>query len=130
MTLIEKMVVDDTYVSFYNGIDFDYLMNHPKDGSNGFIFCFIDNWVEEVKIWERESKIDSVLTNELVKKFNSQDIDNNYIAIYQLEGTEPGVLFKVIKEKVLNKNFPEHPWIPISGIDKGAWKIGKTRLSN
>ena len=130
MTLIEKMVVDDTYVSFYNGIDFDYLMNHPKDGSNGFIFCFIDNLVKEVKIWERESKIDSVLTNELVKKFNSQDIDNNYIAIYQLEGTEPGVLFKVIKEKVLNKSFPEHPWIPISGIDKGAWKIGKSRLSN
>ena len=43
---------------------------------------------------------------------------------------EIDVLFKVIKDKVINKNFPEHPWIPISGIDKGAWKIGKTRLSN
>jgi hypothetical protein len=130
MTLIETIFVDDKEVSFYNGIDFDIIINHPKDGSNGFIFCFIDSWVKSVKSWERESKIDSVLTNELVKKFNNQDIENNYVAIYQLDGTEPGVLFQIIKEKVINKNFPEHPYIAISGINKGAWKIGKTRVSN
>jgi hypothetical protein len=130
MILIEKIFVDNIDVSFYNGIDFDFIMNHPKDGSNGFIFCFIDNWIKEVKRWERESKIDSVLKDQQYQKFNSQDIENNYVAIYQLDGTEPGVLFQIIKEKVINKNFPEHPYIAISGIDKGAWKIGKARVSN
>jgi hypothetical protein len=105
MTLIEKIVSNDVDFNFYNGIDFNQLMNHPKDGSKGFIFCFIDNWVKEVKSWERNSKIDSVLKNELIKKFNIDQIENNYIAIYQLEGTKPGVLFNIIRDKIINKNF-------------------------
>lgn len=130
MTLIETIIIDDKNVSFFDGMDLDIIMNHPKDGSKGFIFCFIDNWIKEVKAWERDSKIGSVLTNNLVKKFNSQDIENNYVAIYQLDGTEPGVLFQIIKDKVINKNFPEHPYIPISGIKSGAWKIGKSGNHN
>jgi hypothetical protein len=118
MTLIEKIIIDDNEFSFYNGIDFNIIMNHPKDGSNGFIFCFIDSWIKEVNSWERDSKIDSVLTNELFKKFNNQDIENNYVAIYQLVGMELNTLFQIIKEKVIYKNFPEHPWIPIFRIDK------------
>jgi hypothetical protein len=118
MTLIEKIIIDDNEFSFYNGIDFNIIMNHPKDGSNGFIFCFIDSWIKEVNSWERDSKIDSVLTNELFKKFNNQDIENNYVAIYQLVGMELNTLFQIIKEKVIKKNFPEHPWIPIFRIDK------------
>ncbi len=120
MTLIETILVDDVKASFYDGIDFNVIMSHPKDGSSGFIFCFIENWVKEIKSWERGNKIDSVLTNNKSKhKFDIEDISNNYIAIYQLEGTEPGVVFNVIKQKFINKNFPEHPWIPISGINKG-----------
>jgi endonuclease V-like protein UPF0215 family len=130
MNLIESIIVDGSVFSFYNGIDFDIVMNHPDDGSNGFIFCFIENWVDEVKSWERESKLDSVLNNKLIEEFNSKKIENNYLAIYQLQGTEPGVLFEIIKEKVIKKNFPEHPWIPISGLEKGAWRIGKTKISN
>ena len=130
MTLIEKLYLDGVCFNFYNGIDFDVIMNHSKDGLDGFIFCFVDNFVKEVKKWERESKIDSLLTEKISQKFDSQDIDNNYIAIYQLEGTEPGTLFEVIKEKVLNKNFPEHPWIPIDGLNKGAWRIRKSRDLN
>jgi hypothetical protein len=130
MNLIESIIVDGSVFSFYNGIDFDIVMNHPDDGSNGFIFCFIENWVDEVKIWERQSKLDSVLNNKLIEEFNSKKIENNYLAIYQLQGTEPGVLFEIIKEKVIKKNFPEHPWIPISGMEKGAWRIGKTKVSN
>ena len=130
MNLIESIIVDGSEFSFYNGIDFDIVMSHPDDGSRGFIFCFIENWVDEVKIWERQSKLDSVLNNKLIEEFNSKKIENNYLAIYQLQGTEPGVLFEIIKEKVIKKNFPEHPWIPISGMEKGAWRIGKTRVSN
>jgi len=130
MTLIEKIQVDEINVSFYNGIDIDFAITHPKDGSFGFIFFFIDNWVKEIKKWERESKIDSVLVGKNFNKFDSKSLDNNYVAIYQLQGTEPGTLFKIVKDKVLNKNFLEHPWIPISGIDKGAWKIVNSKVSN
>lgn len=130
MILIEEIFVDEVKVKFFDGIDFNIIMKHPKDGSEGFIFCFIDNWSTSLKRWERDSKIKSVINNEQFKKFKSEELDNGYIAIYQLEGTEPGVLFEVIKEKVLNKNFPEHPWIPISGLNKGAWKIGKSGLHN
>lgn len=130
MILIEKIQVYETDISFYNGIDIDKLTSHPKDGSSGFIFCFIDNWIKEVKKWERESKIDAVLVGKKYRKFRSKNIENNYVAIYQLEGTEPEKLFEIIKDKVLNKNFPEQLWIPISGIDKGAWKIVNSKVSN
>jgi len=130
MILIEEMFIDNIKVQFFNGIDFNIIMKHSKNGSDGFIFCFIDSWISEVKKWERESKIDSVIENIDFEKFKSQDIENNYVAIYQLDGIECDVLYKVIREKVINKNFPEHPWIPISGVDKGAWKIGKTMVSN
>jgi hypothetical protein len=130
MILIEEMFIDNIKVQFFNGIDFNKIIKHSKDGSDGFIFCFIDNWINEVKKWERESKIDSVIENIDFDKFKSQDIENNHVAIYQLDGIECDVLYKVIREKVINKNFPEHPWIPIAGLDKGAWKIGKKGLYN
>lgn len=130
MILIEEVFIDGVKIRFFNGIDFNEIMKHPKDGSGGFIFSFIDNWVSEVKKWERESKINSLIENIYFDKFKSQDIENNYVAIYQLDGIEYEVLYKIIREKVINKNFPEHPWIPISGVDKGAWKIGKTSFPN
>ena len=129
MTLIETIEVDSNKISFYNGIDFDVLKNHPKDGSDGFIFCFVENFVNELQSHKRQNKINSVLDTDSAE-FETKDIENNYIAIYQLEGTEPGLLYEIIKNKVINKNFPEHPWIPISGINKGAWKIGNSKISN
>ena len=130
MTLIETITVDENEISFYNGIDFGILKSHPKDGSNGFIFCFVENFVTEVHTHKRQNKINSVLTNEISTEFDTKDIENNFIAIYQLQGTEPGVLFEVIKNKVINKNFPEHPWIAINGLDKGAWRITNSNISN
>jgi hypothetical protein len=130
MTLIETIEVDSNKISFYNGIDFDVLKSHPKDGSDGFIFCFVENFVTEVQSHKRQNKINSVLTSDISTEFNTKDIENNYIAIYQLQGTEPGVLFEVIKQKVITKNFPEHPWIPIAGLKSGAWRIGNSKFSN
>jgi hypothetical protein len=130
MTLIEEISIDDIKIQFYDGIDFNIVINHPKDGSNGFIFCFIDNWITEVKKWERESKINSIISNDKFQKFKSESIENTWLSIYQTDGTDKMSLYKVIKEKVLNKNFPEHPWIPISGINKGGWKVGKFGISN
>jgi hypothetical protein len=129
MILIDTLIVDGNKFDFYDGIDFTILKNHPKDGSNGFIFCFVENFVNELQSHKRQNKINSVLDTDSAE-FETKDIENNYIAIYQLEGTEPGLLYEIIKNKVINKNFPEHPWIPISGINKGAWKIGNSKISN
>ena len=41
MILIDSMDYEGTKVNFYNGVDFDRLISHPKDGSKGFIFSFI-----------------------------------------------------------------------------------------
>ena len=97
MILIEEISIDNMLVRFYDGIDFDIVMNHPKDGKSGFIFCFIENWVSEVKKWERNSKIDSVMGNKYFEKFQSESIENNYVAIYQLDGVEIDVLFKMFR---------------------------------
>ncbi len=130
MNLIEEIHIDGVKFKFFDGIEFNIISNHCLNGSDGFIFCFIDNWESEVKKWERDSKINSVIKNDEFTKFESSQIENDYVAIYQLNGVSVDVLFKVIKDKVLNKNFPEHPWIPISGVEKGAWRIGKSRYLN
>ena len=49
MTLIDEMTSDDMNVKFYKRIDIDILLNHPKYGSNGLIYCFIENWIKEIK---------------------------------------------------------------------------------
>jgi hypothetical protein len=130
MRLIEKIKIDEIDFNFYEGIDFDVLKSHPKGGESGFIFFFIDNWVKEIKKWERDSKIKSVLINHNFKKFDSRILDNNYICIYQTQNTKPEMVFNIIKDKVLNKNFVEHLWLPVSGYEKGAWRIVNSKISN
>lgn len=121
MNLIESIIIDGNVFSFFDGIDFDIIMNHPKDGTEGFIFCFVDSWVKEVKKWERESKIDHILKNKLIKKFNSQNIENNYVSIYQLDGIDYKILKEIVKQKILNNNFSNQFYIPLSsGISSVA----------
>jgi hypothetical protein len=129
MILIDKIIIDNTQFQFYNGINFNDVIEHPKDGTGGFKFFFINNWKSELESWKRENKINSVL-NDNYYNINPIDIENDYISIYQLDGVSFDILYKVIKDKVINKSFINHPWIPISGINKGAWKIGKIRDSN
>ena len=64
MILIDSMEYEGTIVKFYNGVDFDKLIKHPKDGSKGFIFCFIENWVKEVKGYNRNLKIESIVKSQ------------------------------------------------------------------
>lgn len=130
MNLIEKINVDGVDVSFYDGLDIDFVKKHPKDGSKGFLFCFIDSWFHTVKSHERESKVNAVLQNKSHKKFDSKTLENDFLAIYQLDGTEPGVIYKIVKEKVLNNNFMNPAYIPVSGLKKGVWKVGNSSNLN
>lgn len=123
MTLIEVINIENQEVKFYKGVDFDTLINHPKDGKDGFIFCFIGNYNREIKKHERQSKIDSLVDGSNYRKFDWKLIENDFISIYQTDGVEEEVVYNTIKNKVLKNQFPNIPWIPISGISKGAWKI-------
>jgi hypothetical protein len=70
MTLIEESVYNETKVKYYEGIDFDILQKHPKDGSSGFIYCFINSWVKEVQSYNRNNKLKSIIKDFNYKDFN------------------------------------------------------------
>jgi len=129
VNLISKQTINYIDISYYEGIDFDLINNHPKDGSKGIIVFFIDNWVKEVKKWKRENKINQII-NDKISDINIDIIDNNYVSIYQTENIGIELLYETIKSKIEKGNFPNQPWIPISGIDRGAWKIEVSKFRN
>ena len=123
MNLIEELFFQENLVKFYSGINFDVLIDHPKDGSSGFIFCFIESWKRELDVYNRTNKLNSILNNNEYNKFEWESINNNFICIYQTEGIGYEVVYKTVKDKLLNNQLPDNPWIPIRGISSGAWKI-------
>ena len=110
MILIDEITVDNVNVKFYEGMDFDLLLNHSRDGSDGFIFCFIESWINEVKSYNRQRKVVSVVDDVNYEEFEWEEINNNYISVYQ-----------TIRKKVERKQFDSRPWI--GGMSTGAWKI-------
>ena len=130
MILIDEMKINNNIVKFYDGVDFDILIKHSKDGSGGFIFCFIDNWVKEVKSYNRQRKLNSIFDNIKYINFEWEMIDNNYINIYQVEGAGIEPVLDAVKNKILKHQFPNQPWISTPGITgnpSGAWKIDNNR---
>jgi hypothetical protein len=121
MILIDEITVDNVNVKFYEGMDFDLLLNHAKDGSNGFIFCFIKNWLTEVKSYNRQRKLSSVVDDIDYEEFEWEKIDNNFISVYQTEGMGIHDVYQTIRKKVERKQFDYRPWI--GGMSTGAWKI-------
>lgn len=123
MNLIYKNIVNNLEIKYYEGIDFDIVKEHPKDGSNGMLIFFINNWVSEVNKWKRNSLINELLDEKKSDNWDLYNIDNNFLSIYQSEGIPIDVLFETIKGKIEKGHFMNQPWTPISSIDKGAWKI-------
>jgi hypothetical protein len=121
------MEYEGTIVKFYNGVDFDKLIKHPKDGKEGFIFCFIENWVKEVKSYNRELKLESIVNNSEFNEFKWDLLENNYISVYQTSGIGIDVVYETIRCKLEKSQFPDQPWVPISGISNGAWKISNNQ---
>jgi len=130
MTLIDEIVVMDIPVKFYEGINFDEAIKHSKDGLNGYIIFFINKWEDEVHLYNRDNKIDSIINNSEFREFKSEDIENKYVSIYQVDGVGVEEMYKTIRKKIENKNFPNQPWEPVGGFDKGAWKITNNKSGN
>lgn len=130
MKLISKeLISDEKNISFYQGIDFDYIFNYPKK-SNKMACFFIDSWVKEVKKWERSKKIESVLSNTEYKKFDFDNIDNSNIMIYQLCGVPLDKMFKIVLNKLMN-NQEDDQWIPVGDKHTGALNLTQSlRVKN
>lgn len=130
MTLIEEVDYKGTSVKFYSGVDFDRLLTHPKDGSDGFIYCFMNSWVKEVQSYNRNNKLKSIIENKDYSDFEWESIDNNYVAIYQADGIDIDLLYKTIRDKVLQNYLPTSPYLHITETSEsniinsgGAWKV-------
>jgi hypothetical protein len=125
MILIDEIIVDNVNIKFYEGMDFDLLLNHNRDGSDGFIFCFIESWVNEVKSYNRQRKVVSLVDNTNYEEFEWEEINNNYISVYQTEGMDIHSVYEAIRSKVERKQLEQRPWEPVRGIMTGAWNLSK-----
>ena len=113
MTLISKENIDGSEVRYYDGIDFDIIKSHPKDGSGGFIICFVDSWVSEVKKYNRGNKIDTIINNKETNEFDIEEINNNWVCIYQANGMTEQV-YETIKKNLHRK--VSKPWMTTTDI--------------
>lgn len=137
MILIEQIYSDGLNFRFYNGVEFDALINHAKDGSEGFIFCFVDSYIKEVKSYNRNNKLKSIIEDKTYSKFKWESINNDFIAIYQTDGIGIDILYKCIRERVINNNIPKSPYLHVTEMDDkgtiksgGAWKVEMSKNYN
>ena len=122
MILISEELIQNTNVQYYKGIDFNVAQENPKDGSGGFLFFFVDKWVDEVKKYTRESKIDNIIDSKPIKDFDMEQLNNDYICIYQTDGN-----FEVIYESIKNNmnNIIHRPWSAIGNTEIGKIPTNK-----
>jgi hypothetical protein len=130
MILIDEIIVDNVNIKFYKGMDIDLLLNHNRDGSNGFIFCFIDSWTAEVKSYNRQRKLVSLVDDINYKEFEWEMINNNYINIYQTEGLGIDIVYETIRGKLEKNNFLTnhgHQYQEYQGVH-GKYQITKLNI--
>lgn len=104
MNLIEVIKCDDSVYKFFEGCDLGQLMKHARDGSEGHLICFCENLKLEIKKWNRQSKLASILDNDKFKKFSFNQIENNYVRIYQNCGLSTQKLLEIVKGKIVEEH--------------------------
>ena len=107
LTLIENIDINGTNVFFYDGIDFDMIRDHKEE--DVFLIFFVDSYINSVKGWERQSRLDSVLEDKDLEDFDSEKYQNNHIAIYQTSGNLIPV-YETIKKKLMEPIKCWNPW--------------------
>jgi hypothetical protein len=107
MILIDEMKIEFRTIRFYDGIDFEMIHNHK---GNEFLIFFIKSWKDEIKKWERDSKLNKILYDEDYVDFDVHNMENNHVSIYQVADNLPSVL-EVVKKRLINKqDFTVFPW--------------------
>ena len=106
LTLIENIEINGTNVFFYDGIDFDMILNHKEE--DGYLVFFVDSYIKAVKGWKRESRLDSILEDKKIEDFDYKKYQNNSVAVYQTSGNLMPV-YETIRKKLME---PERHWNP------------------
>lgn len=106
MTKFDEFLVNGSLVRFYQGIDFDFVKNYDKQE---LIVIFIDDWKTESLKLKRDGKISSVLEDK--EYIDLENIENNYIVVYQTSGYLD-IVSESIKKRLLNTQSVNHnmPW--------------------
>jgi len=119
MILASEHIDERTKVpmKFYFGIDFDRVLSHPVDGSDGLMFCFFGNFEEECKKYKRESILNNILHDNDINSI--EDINNNYIVLYQT-GEFQKQVYESIRDKMIKHSWKyEYPAVIVGGEIKG-----------
>lgn len=100
MTLIEKEIINGRLCLYYDGIDFEMIRNHPKDGSNGFVVFLVESFINEIKNHNRHRKINSILQKEEFVPFDTDEMAHDFVGIYQYEGVGLKTMLSVVKKQM------------------------------
>lgn len=111
MILVDEIIDSHTgtVMKFYFGMDYNIVSSHPKDGSGGLMFCFVEDFNNSKKSFDRDKKIESILDNIIEE---DTDIDNNYLFIYQT-GKYQEQVYSSIKEKMIKQPDEIPKWMPV-----------------
>jgi hypothetical protein len=114
MILFDEIDINGNIIKFYDGIDYEFVINYDK---KELIVIFIEDWTKEQISFIREAKINSLFGGQEYKKL--EDINNNYIAIYQTSGYLEIVAESIKKKLLINKNINHNePWFVNTSKEK------------
>lgn len=100
MTLIEKEILSNGDFHYYHGIDFDLVKNHPTDGSAGFLIFLIESFIKEIKEYERNNKLKSLLNGEHFQPFDTKQMSHDFVCIYQYEGVGFSTMLNIVQTQI------------------------------
>ena len=109
------MEIIEDKIFLYRGIDFEMAINHPKDGTAGFLLFFTINYDREFLSFTRNLKIDYLITNQYIDsdQYNIDDPDilnNSYVCIYQT-GPSFQPVYDAIKRRIMTNNLSSTMYI-------------------
>ena len=100
MKLIEQEVINGRICRYYDGIDFDIVKSHARDGSDGLIVCLIESFIKEIKNLNRDRRIKSILQNESFNPFDTDEMTHDFVGIYQYEGVGFDTMFNIVRKQI------------------------------
>lgn len=106
MTFLNEIKCENYDVKFWSGFDIDQILSHSKCGKDGFMVVFIDDIELERRKFERDQKISSIFgINAVDFEEIIEDIDNNYILLYQSKGLEKELMEILIKKFTITQEY-------------------------
>ncbi len=100
MIKIEEMMISNSRVTFYDEIDFDVVLEHPKNGTEGIIVCLVTNFYKSISEYNRSVRIDNILDSILNQDLRYTDIENKYVMIFQCDDIPKDKMLETIIKKL------------------------------